>query len=101
MAGAPAVGWLTVAAATFRFTRGSPVEFHSSAPVTRTFCSHCGTPLTYRRDDRPLEVDITLCTLDDPKAHAPADHIYIADALPWDQPGDGLVRHRGTRTDQK
>ncbi len=101
MAGAPAVGWFTVAAETFRFTQGSPAAFHSSAPVTRTFCSHCGTPLTYRHDDRPLEVDITLCTLDDPTAHAPGDHIFMADALPWDQPRDGLPRYQGTRTDRE
>jgi hypothetical protein len=94
------MGWLTVEAATFRFTHGTPAAFQSSAPVTRTFCSDCGTPLTYRRKDRPLEVDVTLCTLDDAKAHAPVDHIYMADALPWDQPGDGLLRYAGTRTDR-
>jgi len=88
---------LTCAAASFRFIQGRPTEFHSSEPVTRSFCSNCGTPLTYHHKDRPLEVDITLTTLDDPKIHAPIDHIYMADALPWDKPGDGRLCYEDTR----
>jgi len=91
------VGWVTCATESFRFTQGSPREFQSSEPVTRTFCSNCGTSLTYRHKDRPLEVDITLTSLDDAKAHAPIDHIYMNDALSWDEPGDGKPCHPNSR----
>jgi len=89
-AGAHAVGWLTVHVATFAYTGAPPVDYASSPGVLRQFCGRCGTPLTYRRDTRPEEVDIGIATLDDPASVAPVDHIWMEDALPWDRPGDGL-----------
>lgn len=88
--GAPVVAWLTVAAENFIFTAKAPTEFHSSEQVIRSFCSRCGTPLTYRHEQRPAELDITLATLDDPSEIIPTHHIYMDDALPWDRPNDGL-----------
>jgi hypothetical protein len=73
------------------------VEFNSSRPVRRSFCGQCGTPLTYRRVDRPGEIDITQATLDHAAQPAPVDHIYMDDALPWDRPNDGLPQHPRTR----
>jgi hypothetical protein len=98
ISGAHAVGWLTVSADSFRFVTAQPAEFHSSAPVTRSFCARCGSPLTYRHQDRPLEIDVTLATVDRAAAYAPMDHIYMADALPWDRPADGWPQYRGRRT---
>ncbi len=98
IAGAHVVGWLTVTAASFEFINAQPAEFHSSSHVTRTFCPRCGSPLTYRHQDRPLEIDVTLATLDDPAAYPPIDHIYMADALPWDHPGGEWPQYRGRRT---
>src|SRR5690242_10993564 len=42
-AGAPAVAWITVEADGFAWERGTPAVFHSTPPVTRTFCASCGT----------------------------------------------------------
>ena len=98
VAGAHVVAWLTVSAATLVFTAGRPVEFASSPQVYRGFCAACGTPLTYRRDGRPGEIDITLASLDRPADLAPADHIHMQDALPWDRPNDGLPLHPQTRS---
>jgi len=97
VAGAHIVGWVTFAADTLVFTGSQPVEFSSSPGVTRSFCGKCGTPLTYRREGRSIEIDVMLATLDRAAELAPADHIYMADALPWDRPGDGLPQHLGTR----
>jgi hypothetical protein len=97
IAGAHAVGWLTVAAESFQFVAGHPAEFHSSPAVTRTFCSHCGTPLTYRHSERQSEIDVTLASVDQGAVFEPIDHIYMADALPWDRPNDGLAQYVGTR----
>ena len=54
-AGSPVVAWVTVPSASFRFTRGRPVEFHSTPSVTRTFCGTCGTPLSYQHAERAAE----------------------------------------------
>jgi hypothetical protein len=97
VAGAHAVAWLTVAASSLVYTHGNPEEFSSSARAWRTFCRDCGTPLTYRNEDRAAEIDITLATLDQAADFAPLDHIWMADALPWDRPSDGLPQFPGTR----
>ena len=91
--GAPAVGWVTFAAGDFALLRGAPVAFHSSPPVTRTFCGTCGTPLTYVHAGRPGEIDVTTATLDAPEAFPPAFHAWVADGIPWAQPTDGRPSH--------
>ncbi|MEJ0004944.1 MAG: GFA family protein [Steroidobacteraceae bacterium] len=91
--GAHAVGWLTVSAADVVFSGDAPREFASSAGVVRTFCGRCGTPLTYRNVQRPTEVDVTICTLEQPGRMAPIDHIWMQDAPAWDRLADTLPRH--------
>lgn len=97
VAGAHAVAWLTVRAGDFTFTTGKPIEFSSSPRVSRSFCGQCGTPLTYQREERAGEIDVTLATLDSPASVVPVDHIWMEDALPWDAPGDGLPQYPKTR----
>lgn len=81
--GAPVVAWVTFPASGFRFSRGEPRRFRSSAQVERTFCGACGTPLTYRHDTLPDEVDVTTATLDDPAAHPPDDQTWTSERIAW------------------
>jgi hypothetical protein len=97
IAGAHCVAWLTVRAESLVYLMARPTEFSSSSKVFRSFCSQCGTPLTYRHEERADEVDITLVTLDQPAAIVPVDHIWMEDALPWDRPGDDLPQYPKTR----
>src|SRR5262249_30436916 len=64
-AGAPAVAGIPVEADGFAWERGTPAAFHSTPPVTRTFCAACGTSLTYAETARPHQIDLTTATLDD------------------------------------
>ena len=89
-AAAPVVAWVTFPASGFRFTKGRPKEFRSSARVVRAFCSDCGTPLTYRHDGRPAELDVTTGSLDDPNAFPPTHHSWLSHDLAWVKFGDGL-----------
>jgi hypothetical protein len=91
--GAHALGWVTVAIAALAYTAGRPVEYASSPGRMRAFCARCGSPLTYRNEARPGEIDVTIGALDEPGRAPPADHIWMEDAPGWDQPGDGLPRH--------
>ena len=84
--GAPAVAWVTFPANAFAFTRGEPVCFRSSAPVRRTFCGRCGTPLTYEHDAVPQAVDVTTASLDEAGRCPPLDHTWVSERLPWWRP---------------
>lgn len=95
--GAHAVAWFTVARDSLRFTATAPRIFRSSPGVERAFCAQCGTPISYRNVARAEEVDLTVCSLEPPATIAPADHIWMGDALAWDRPGDGLALHAASR----
>ena len=96
-AGAQSVGWAVNDTDAFTFTTGHPRVFRSSKSVERTFCDHCGTTLTYRRDSRDL-VDVTLGTLDEPELFPPTKETWCSDRVSWDQLDDGLAHHeQGSR----
>lgn len=97
VAGAHVVAWLTVARTNLDFGASRPAEYSSSPGVYRHFCNRCGTPLTYRNDSRPTEIDIAIGTLDRPQDVQPMDHLWMEDALPWDRPGDGLPQYARSR----
>lgn len=98
-AGAPVVAWVTFRLPDFSFVRGTAAAFHSSAPVTRTFCPSCGTPLTYVHADRPDEIDVTTVSLDDPAAFPPTHHSWREDSIGWVRFGDGLPTFPTVRKD--
>ena len=81
----------------FTLTAGTPRVYHSSPGVARRFCGDCGTPLTYRSAARPTEIDVTICSLEQPERAAPVDHIWMQDAPPWDRPNDGLPQYAAGR----
>ena len=97
--GAHVVGWVTFAKTAFEFTAHVPTQFRSSAPVVRSFCPRCGTPLTFSSEAFPEEIDVTICSLDAPEAVAPLDHTWMSDALPWDKAKDGLPKFATSRAD--
>jgi hypothetical protein len=92
-AGAHVVAWATVKRDSFRITTGSPRSYASSPPVTRQFCEHCGTPLTYSNSQWADTIDVTIATFDHPNSVQPAEHIWMEDALSWDRPNDGLSQY--------
>lgn len=100
VAGAPTVAWVTFDADKFEFARGEPGSFRSSPPVHRTFCTACGTPLTYQHDDSPQTIDVATCTLDDPEAFPPTHHSWLSHDLKWIRFGDGLPTFQQWRNDR-
>jgi hypothetical protein len=91
--GAPLV---SVPMARFRWTRGQPAVFRSSAPVSRGFCAHCGTPL-YMQDDGDKNIELAIVTLDDPNAVHPTEQVGTESKLSW---FDGLHALPQETTDQ-
>jgi hypothetical protein len=81
--GAASVAWVTFPAEGFAFVEGEPSRYRSSPPVVRTFCGRCGTPLTYRSDERKHEIDVTTASLDEPEAFPPTKHVFPEQKLSW------------------
>ena len=96
-ASAPRLPFAGVPSTAFRFTRGTPVDYSSSPGVTRSFCGRCGSPLTYRRDDIPDELDVMTVSLDDPAAAPPAFHVWTSEAVNWDRLAGDLPAHPRSR----
>jgi GNAT superfamily N-acetyltransferase len=70
------------------WTRGAPRHFRSSNRVRRGFCGDCGTPLTYEPDG--LGIELSFCTLDEPKLVAPSIQVGLSDRLAWCQQSSTL-----------
>lgn len=82
----------------FRITQGrdSVRAFNSSTGVTRSFCSHCGSPLTWTSDQHPEYLAFTLGTLETPLPMPPGmRHIHVASKAPWYEICDALPRFDG------
>jgi hypothetical protein len=90
--GAPMVPWVTFAARNFTIVQGQLAQYRSSPGVRRGFCAACGTSMTYSRDDRGDEIDVTVSSLDDPATLVPEAHIWVEDKLPWVDIADGRAQ---------
>jgi hypothetical protein len=95
--GSHVLGFVWVSQDGFTFTAGNPTEYRSSPPVVRTFCSRCGTPLTYWHAGWPSEISLTIGSLDQPELTPPIDHTWMSDAVAWDDPADGLICFQADR----
>lgn len=95
-AGAPMVAWFSVKPADFAFTKGQPSTYRSSAKAQRSCCPLCGTQLTFKVDALD-EIDVTVCSLDQPEAVPPQDHTFAGSQLGWVHLDDGLPRHTQAR----
>ena len=65
--GSFAAPFVPVPVQNFRWTRGVPLEFRSSAIVARGFCNQCGTPLFMHEDD-DSQIEIAIGSLDQPNS---------------------------------
>lgn len=84
-AGSPSVAWVTVPVEHFSFSQGDPKVYESSPKVLRSFCSTCGTSLTYRHLEQSSGIDITTASLDDPELFPPTQDIFCQEKLSWEK----------------
>lgn len=99
ISGAPFVSWFSVHRADFRVLHGEPRRFRSSDLATRSFCPDCGTPLTFEHDAAPGEIDVTICSLDDPERLAPLDQTWVERRLGWIAAAPALPEFRRGRSE--
>lgn len=96
--GAAFLTWAEFRVEQYRVTRGAPAQIASRPGVSRTFCSSCGTALTYQSAETPASVDVTACSLDSPDDLQPQDHLWVSRRLPWIRLGDGLPSYPTSRS---
>jgi len=94
-AGVPVTAFASFPIAHFRF-EGEPSRYTSSPGVTRSFCGHCGTPLTYEAKDMPGEIHLMVGSSDDPAAAhlAPQYHVFDNERISWVDIGADLPRSK-------
>jgi len=63
--------------------------------TTRSFCSHCGTPLLYERPHAPKMVNIPRALFETRTGREPRYHIAIDQAPEWAYRGEPLVPLKG------
>ena len=95
--GAPFVTWFSLRSSDFRIIKGEPTRYNSTAKGIRSFCSRCGTQLTFERADFPDEIDVTTGSLDDPNLVPPRDNTHTSTRLRW-VAADGLPEYREARS---
>ena len=60
------------------------IKSYSSSPgVLRSFCSECGSTLSYRDENYPDDIHITLGIIDEPFDYKPKAHIFVASKASW------------------
>ena len=81
----------------FRFTKGRPRVYKSSAIAERSFCSECGSPMLMRYAVPPYgpeDLFVKIGTLDDPDAVRPESHYGVESQVSWLCIEDDLPRQR-------
>jgi hypothetical protein len=63
--------------------------------AVRSFCSHCGTPLSYERAHAPQMVNIPRALFETRTGREPRYHIAIEQAPEWAYRGEPLVPLKG------
>ncbi len=91
--GAPVVAGTWVALENFSYSKGEPVAYQSSPKAIRFFCGTCGSQLTARTAEAPVQMEINLATLDNPEVIKPEYHIWTSSQLSWLEIVDDLPRH--------
>ena len=90
---APVTTYVGVKLDQFRYVKGGPAVYESSAGVRRYFCSRCGSPMAYMADRYPGEIHLHAGTLADPNQVKPRAHVFAGEQLSWFEIADDLRRY--------
>lgn len=97
--GAPVVLYVMFEKTDIRFTQGQRKLYESSRGVQRSFCSNCGTPLTWEGVwGVKMVTEVHVSTLDDPERIRPDRHVFYEERLSWFDVSDQLPRFNGSST---
>jgi hypothetical protein len=90
--GAPVVAWTFFPSGKITYLGEEP-HFFEFANRQRSFCPHCGTPISLADPDIPHLMEVTACSLNDVKKLTPSDHCWTSDQISWFDTKDQLLRY--------
>ena len=90
--GGPLTVWVGYRTTELRWIRGIPKAFSGTVGITRTFCSACGSSISYTDAGLSDEFYVTIGFLDNPERFVPQAHAYWQMKLPWVSFADNLPR---------
>jgi hypothetical protein len=79
---APFVTWGSIQAMNFEVPAGNLKRVNFANRV-RSFAACCHTPILFQDHEDSEWLDVTIVSLDDPRAYFPAGEIWTEDKLPW------------------
>ena len=88
----------------FRWTAGEELlkGYTADNGTTRSFCSHCGSSLTFASPKAdPDLVEIALGCFDDEVPIEPDAHIFVGSGVRWARPTDGLPQYEAGRDSRR
>jgi hypothetical protein len=93
--GSPLMVWVGYHPEQLSIIKGKPRSFSKTRGVIRTFCSDCGTSISYFDEGISNELYVALGFLDHPEAFRPEAHAYWREKLSWIEFADRLPRIEG------
>ncbi|REG86955.1 GFA family protein [Marinomonas pollencensis] len=77
-----------------QFIKGQRKSYQSSPGVIRTFCSGCGTSLSYEAEwQGQLVMGFFVASLDNPEAFPPERHVFDSERISWFNVTDELPHY--------
>ena len=81
--GAQSVAWVTFKTDQVDFQQGERSRYRSETQAIWSYCSACGTTLSYQNDRRTGEIDLTVGSLDNPEEFPPRGNAFEEEKLSW------------------
>ena len=91
----PMTTYIGIPDSQWRWTGEKPNVYNSSPGVERTFCGHCGTPMSFRSERMSGVMHFYVAALEDPEKFEPALHVAIEEKLSWLNVNDNLPKRNG------
>ncbi len=74
-----------------RLSGERPKMFTSSPGVKRSFCSNCGSSISFCGEAWPDEIHLHVALFDGAASFKPEGHAYVRTRMPWVPLEDGLI----------
>ena len=86
-----------VAATEFKLVAGENLlaRYEPSPGYAKFFCSHCGSPIISKNEQRPGQVRVRIGTIESEIVERPMAHIFVGSKANWEEINDALPQFEG------